>query len=49
MRYLNGNTPAVAAFDLPRRRKEIDQIVKETGFITARPRSASDGEPRFTG
>ena len=49
MRYLNGNTPAAAAFDLPRRRDEIDGIVKATGFITARPRSAGDREPRYTG
>jgi hypothetical protein len=49
MRYLNGNTPAVAAFDLPRTRSEIDGIVRSTGFITPRPRGTSERKPRFTG
>jgi rubrerythrin len=49
MRYLNGNTPAAAAFDLPRGRDEIDGIVASTGFITKRPRPTTDREPRFTG
>jgi rubrerythrin len=49
MRYLNGNTPAADAFDLPRTRKEIDGIVASTKFITARPQSTSDREPRYTG
>jgi hypothetical protein len=49
MRYLNGNTPAVAAFDLPRRRDEIDGIVRSTGFITERPRGTSERTPRYTG
>jgi rubrerythrin len=49
MRYLNGNTPATAAFDLPRNRAEIDGIVKSTGFIAQRPRATSARPPRFTG
>jgi hypothetical protein len=49
MRYLNGNTPAAAAFDLPRSRDEIDGIVASTGFITKRPRATSKRAPRYTG
>jgi hypothetical protein len=49
MRYLNGDTPAVAAFDLPQGRKEIDRIVASTRFITRRPRSTSSSKPRYTG
>ena len=49
MRYLNGNTPAVAAFDLPRRRRGINKIVAATGFITAEPSSTSERAPRYTG
>jgi hypothetical protein len=46
MRYLNGNTPAAAAFDLPKNRHEIDASV---AFITGQPRSTSGREPRYTG
>jgi rubrerythrin len=49
MRYLNGNTPATGAFDLPRTRKEIDGIVASTHFIAGTPRSTGDSPPRFTG
>ena len=49
MRYLNGNTPAVAAFDLPRRRRGINRIVAATGFISAEPSSTSERAPRYTG
>ena len=49
MRYLNGDTPAVAAFDLPQGRKEINKIVASTKFITQRPRSTSSRKPRYTG
>jgi hypothetical protein len=49
MRYLNGNTPAADAFDLPLSRSEIDEIVRSTGFVTPRPRSTSGREPRYTG
>jgi rubrerythrin len=49
MRYLNGNTPAASAFDLPRTRKEINGIVASTHFITETPRSSGKGRPRFTG
>jgi rubrerythrin len=49
MRYLNGNTPAADAFDLPRTRKEINGIVASTHFITGTPRSTGKKRPRFTG
>jgi rubrerythrin len=49
MRYLNGNTPAAAAFDLPKNRHEINAIVASTKFITGTPRSSSAREPRYTG
>jgi len=49
MRYLNGNTPAADAFDLPRNRREINGIVASTEFISDRPRSTSRRRPRYTG
>jgi rubrerythrin len=49
MRYLNGITPAASAFDDPRPKEEIDRIVRATGFVTARPRMATQMPPRFTG
>ena len=49
MRYLNGNVPAVSAFDLPRNRREIDAIVRSTGFVAPRPETSSRREPRFSG
>jgi hypothetical protein len=49
MRYLNGITPAAAAFDDPRPKEEIDRIVRATGFVSARPKMAAQRAPRFTG
>jgi hypothetical protein len=49
MRYLNGITPAAAAFDDPRPRKEIDRIVRATGFVSARPKMSAKREPKFMG
>ena len=49
MRYLNGNTPAASAFDLPLNRKQINKIVASTHFITERPRSTGKRKPDFTG
>jgi hypothetical protein len=49
MRYLNGNTPAAAAFDLPRSRKSINAIVSSTGFIKPRPAMTSRHRPQYTG
>ena len=49
MRYLNGNVPAADAFDLPRSRSEINDIVRSTGFIVAKPKMSSRRKPRFSG
>jgi len=49
MRYLNGAQPAMAAFDEPQTRKEIDRVVVATGFISSRPRTRSRRKPGFTG
>jgi hypothetical protein len=49
MRYLDGNVPAASAFDLPRNRREIDGIVRSTGFVAPRPETSSRREPRFSG
>jgi rubrerythrin len=49
MRYLNGNTPAASAFDLPKSRKQINEIVSSTHFIRAAPKSTSERKPRYTG
>jgi hypothetical protein len=49
MRYLNGITPAAAAFDDPRPRKEIDRIVRATGFVSARPKMSAKRDPKFMG
>jgi rubrerythrin len=49
MRYLNGNTPAASAFDLPRNRRQINAIVASTHFISGRPSTSGQSEPRFTG
>ncbi len=49
MRYLNGNTPAVNAFDLPLNRQEINGIVRSTGFVAPRPETTSSRKPRFSG
>ena len=49
MRYLNGNTPAVQAFDLPLTRKQVNKIVSSTGFVVAHPETSSRRKPRFSG
>jgi hypothetical protein len=49
MRYLNGIQPAAAAFDDPRPKAEIDRIVKATGFVSARPKMATQRAPSYTG
>jgi len=49
MRYLNGNLPAADAYDLPRTRPQINEIVASTRFVVDRPQSASKRTPRYTG
>ncbi len=48
-RYLLGLQPAIAAFDKPRSRDEINRVVASTGFIVVRPSSRGSGAPKFTG
>ena len=50
MRYLNGNTPAVDAFDLPQTRPQVDRIVASTNFVV-REKAKTEGrkKPRYTG
>ena len=49
MRYLNGIKPAAAAFDDPRKKSEIDRIVRSTGFVVAKPEMTARRTPRYTG
>jgi hypothetical protein len=49
MRYLNGIRPAASAFDDPRPKKEIDRIVRATGFVVAKPKMSSQRSPSYTG
>lgn len=49
MRYLNGIRPAVAAFDDPRKKSEIDRIVRSTGFVVAKPKMTARRTPNYTG
>jgi hypothetical protein len=49
MRYLNGIEPAASAFDNPRPKKEIDRIVRATGFVAQKPHMTARKTPRYTG
>ena len=50
MRYLNGNTPAVDAFDLPQSRPQINKIVASTNFVVQKKtKTSSRRKPRYTG
>jgi rubrerythrin len=49
MRHLFGIRPAANAFDEAKPREEIEQIVRATSFVVARPRTQGRGGPRFTG
>jgi Ferritin-like domain len=49
MRYLNGIRPAASAFDDPRKKAEIDRIVRATGFVTARPVMTARRAPNYAG
>jgi rubrerythrin len=49
MRYLHGILPAASAFDDPRPRKEIDRIVRDTGFVTSRPVMTARSRPSYAG
>jgi rubrerythrin len=49
MRYLFGLNPAAKAFDQPRSRAQITQVVRSTNFIAAPPKMKGKRAPRFTG
>lgn len=49
MRYLVGVDPAARAFDQPKPRREIDAVVRSTGFISTRPSTHRHRRPRYTG
>ena len=49
MRYLYGVPPAVAAFDDPDPKQEIERVVRSTRFIVSRPRTEGRGRPSFIG
>jgi len=49
MRYLYGITPAVFAFDEPKSKPAITQIVERTGFVVGAPRMTASGAPSYAG
>ena len=48
-RNIVGTTPAPHAFDQPRSLASVARAVRRTRFITAPPRMAGTGDPRFAG
>lgn len=49
IRHLVGALPAPDAFDEPRSRDAVEQLVASTEFIVAQPRMRSSSEPQYTG
>lgn len=49
MRYLFGLNPAAKAFDQPKTKSQITQIVRSTNFIAAPPKTKRKRAPSFTG
>ncbi len=49
IRFLVGAPPVIAALDEPQSRDEVLALVRATGFIARRPRTASRRRPKFTG
>ncbi len=49
IRYLAGAPPASSALDEPKSMPEVQKLVASTGFITQKPTTQSQDEPRFTG
>jgi len=49
MRHLNGIEPAASAFDNPRPKKDIDRILRATGFVAQKPHMTARRRPRYTG
>jgi Ferritin-like domain len=48
-RHIVNTTPAAHAFDRPRSLEAVARVVRRTGFIVGRPRTAGAAPPRFTG
>jgi hypothetical protein len=48
-RHIVGATPAAHPFDRARPLASVAGVVRRTGFITGRPRTAGAAPPRFTG
>jgi hypothetical protein len=44
-----GANPAKNAFDEPKSKQQVNQLVKSTNFVTAAPSMKSKRAPRFTG
>jgi hypothetical protein len=49
MRYLFGLNPAAKAFDQPKTKSQITQVVRSTNFIAAPPKTKRKRAPSFTG
>jgi hypothetical protein len=49
MRYLFGLNPAAKAFDQPKTKSQITQVVRSTNFIAAPPKTQRKRAPSFTG
>jgi hypothetical protein len=48
-RHIVGVSPVASAFDEPKSLAEVDQVVRSTRFVAARPRTRSRKNPRLTG
>jgi hypothetical protein len=49
IRHLVGLEPATTAFDRPASQAKMAQLIDDTHFLVARPRTASKRKPRYTG
>jgi rubrerythrin len=49
IRYLVGALPAPDAFDEPKPRRQVRQLVASTEFVVARPTTRSGADPNFIG
>jgi hypothetical protein len=49
MRHLNGIQPAANAFDEPDGKREVLELVDDTGFVVAAPRMKANRKPGYTG
>jgi Ferritin-like domain len=49
VRHVVGVPPLASAFDDPRSLEEVGRVVRDTNFISGRPRTRAEVDPRFTG